>query len=190
MNINECGCRPYGWPRPWWWSVYPRDTPTTWRPTVDRQHWDNSLELRYRNRAQTGQLNPLFHNSVDLMNRVEVWQNTDWLESNSFFTPTDRQTRLKALSSRTMLSQVTILTTAVPSVSYNDPFYVVLLFQIHEPPVYTAGWGSAMRTVRICTDPCVKVTIICSGRNSLKCLCTYSLDNLFIWIHSQYYPNI
>ena len=28
MNINECGCRPYGWPRPWWWSVYPRDTPT------------------------------------------------------------------------------------------------------------------------------------------------------------------
>ena len=29
MNINESGCRPYGWPRPWWWSVYPRDTPTS-----------------------------------------------------------------------------------------------------------------------------------------------------------------
>ena len=28
MNINECGYRPYCWPRPWWWSVYPRDTPT------------------------------------------------------------------------------------------------------------------------------------------------------------------
>ena len=28
MNINENGCWPYGWPRPWWWSVYPRDTPT------------------------------------------------------------------------------------------------------------------------------------------------------------------
>ena len=28
MNINECGCRPHGWPWPWWWSVYPRDTPT------------------------------------------------------------------------------------------------------------------------------------------------------------------
>ena len=34
MNINECGCRPYGWPRPWWWSVYPRDTPTP--PSMDR----------------------------------------------------------------------------------------------------------------------------------------------------------
>ena len=118
----------------------------------------------YRNRAQTGQLNPLFHNFVDLMNRVGAWQNTDWSESNSFFSATDRQTRLKALSSRTMLSHVTILTTAVPSVSYNDPFYVVFLFQIHEPPVYTTGWGSAMRTVRICSDPCVKVTIICSGK--------------------------
>ena len=29
MNINECCCRPHGWPRPWWWSVYPRDTPTS-----------------------------------------------------------------------------------------------------------------------------------------------------------------
>ena len=29
MNINESGCQPYGWPRPWWWSVYPRDTPTS-----------------------------------------------------------------------------------------------------------------------------------------------------------------
>ena len=28
MNINESGCQPYRWPRPWWWSVYPRDTPT------------------------------------------------------------------------------------------------------------------------------------------------------------------
>ena len=28
MNINQDGCRPYCWPRPWWWSVYPRDTPT------------------------------------------------------------------------------------------------------------------------------------------------------------------
>ena len=30
MNINDIGCRPYGWPRPWWWSVYPRDTPTVY----------------------------------------------------------------------------------------------------------------------------------------------------------------
>ena len=29
ININECGCWPHGWPRPWWWSVYPRDTPTS-----------------------------------------------------------------------------------------------------------------------------------------------------------------
>ena len=28
MNINESGCQPWGWPRPWWWSVYPRDTST------------------------------------------------------------------------------------------------------------------------------------------------------------------
>ena len=38
MNINESGCRPYGWPRPWWWSVYPRDTPTvtTWYKWLNR----------------------------------------------------------------------------------------------------------------------------------------------------------
>ena len=29
MNINESSCRPWGWPRPWWWSVYPHDTPTS-----------------------------------------------------------------------------------------------------------------------------------------------------------------
>ena len=40
MNINESGCQPYGWPRPWWWSVYPCDTPTllylknTWLRTM------------------------------------------------------------------------------------------------------------------------------------------------------------
>ena len=124
------------------------------------------------------------------MNRAGAWQSTDWLESNSFFSPTDRQTRLKVLSSRTMLRMVTILTTAVPSVSYNDPFYVVLLFKIHEPPMYTAWWGSAVRTVRICRDPCLKVTIICSEKKlKISFLCTYSLDNLFIGIHSQYYPN-
>ena len=28
MNINEAAVGFMEWPRPWWWSVYPRDTPT------------------------------------------------------------------------------------------------------------------------------------------------------------------
>ena len=36
MNINEDGCQPWGWPRPWWWSVYARYPDTrVWR--VDLQ---------------------------------------------------------------------------------------------------------------------------------------------------------
>ena len=36
MNINECGCQPHGWPRPWWWSVYPRDTPTVYPTSLQK----------------------------------------------------------------------------------------------------------------------------------------------------------
>ena len=39
MNIDESGCRPYGWPRPWWWSVYPRDTPTRTTRSLTDEHW-------------------------------------------------------------------------------------------------------------------------------------------------------
>ena len=42
----------------------------------------------YRNTAQTGQLNPLFHTFADLVNRVRTRPNTDWLVSNSLFSPT------------------------------------------------------------------------------------------------------
>ena len=58
MNINESGCWPHGWPRPWWWSVYPCDTPTlhncsdwsnqVWRTsaltkTVMQEQWQEHL---------------------------------------------------------------------------------------------------------------------------------------------------
>ena len=45
MNINESGCRPYGWPRPWWWSVYPRDTPTLLRKFVPSKGSQKNREV-------------------------------------------------------------------------------------------------------------------------------------------------
>ena len=47
MNINECGCRPHGWPRPWWWSVYPRDTPARVTLEFFAVHWRMALIFQY-----------------------------------------------------------------------------------------------------------------------------------------------
>ena len=47
-----------------------------------------SIELGYRNPAQTDQLNPSFDTFADLVNRVGMWQNNDWLVPNSDFSPT------------------------------------------------------------------------------------------------------
>ena len=68
MNINESGCQPYGWPRPWWWSVYPRDTPTnhyyvgeafipvTSKKLIKLDECDVSSENSLRNVQQQGAL--------------------------------------------------------------------------------------------------------------------------------------
>ena len=40
-------------------------------------HLKISFEVGHRNSAQTGQLNPLFHTSTELVNRVGLRQNTD-----------------------------------------------------------------------------------------------------------------
>ena len=50
---------------------------------------DNSEELDYRNSAQTGKLIRLFSIFADLVNRVRMRQNTDWLVPNSLFSPTE-----------------------------------------------------------------------------------------------------
>ena len=50
-------------------------------------HWEISKELGDLNSAQTGQLKCLFYTCTDLVNRLKTYQNTDWLVSNSVFSP-------------------------------------------------------------------------------------------------------
>ena len=45
------------------------------------------MELEYRNPAQIGQLNSLFHAITDVVNRAGAQQITDWSMSNSHFSP-------------------------------------------------------------------------------------------------------
>ena len=48
-----------------------------------------SFEIKHRHFSQTGQLNALFHTSTDVVNRVALRQNTDWLLPNSDFPPNE-----------------------------------------------------------------------------------------------------
>ena len=47
------------------------------------------VSLGFQNSVQTGQLNLLFHIFANLVNRVVLQQNTDWLVPNSLFSPTE-----------------------------------------------------------------------------------------------------
>ena len=60
-------------------------------------HQNNSIELRYLNSVQTGQLISSFHTDTDWVNRVGTPQNTDWMMSNmsSLLLPTNLHTRCK-----------------------------------------------------------------------------------------------
>ena len=51
-------------------------------------HQENSNKLGYRNTAQTDLLHLLFHTFANLVNRVGMRQNRDWLVCNSLFSPT------------------------------------------------------------------------------------------------------
>ena len=48
-----------------------------------------NIELGYRRFVPTDQLNPFFHTCRELVNRVGVRRDTDWLMPNSLFSPTD-----------------------------------------------------------------------------------------------------
>ena len=45
------------------------------------------LEVSFESGHRTGQLNPLFHTSTNLVNGVELRQNISWLLPNSYTSP-------------------------------------------------------------------------------------------------------